>query len=1050
MNSQDSEAGQPASSLFRTIMIYVIALVTLVACAVNLLNYLYSVSEEETLYHHKLAVYSEYLGESLEWPLWNIDLELVAKTGAAFSANTEIATLVVRDEQQQIVYQYQAKAESKFRHVVVIKHNGKNIGSAEIGLTSVELQKKNRQLLISSGLNTLLLIAVLLIALRWILSRLFQKPLSTLSSAINDVVQGDYQQSLPAASHVEFQPILSNFKLMTDTVASREKSLRNTNQLLAGEVAERKLAEKKLFENSKLLEAIIENIPNMIFLKEAADLRFKLFNRAGEQLLGQERRDIIGRNDYDFFPEAQADFFTAKDREVLQRHDILDIAEESIETPQGTRILHTKKLALCDEQGLPQYLLGISEDITERKQSELQLRFSENLLRQSQSVAKIGSWRLDVARDELIWSDETYRMFGIPVGSPLSQQDFMALVHPDDRKLVDTAWQAALGGAPYLVEHRILVDGQVRWMEERAELELNAEGNLSAGIGSVQDITERKASEVSLQKLSQAVEQTPSCVVITNLKGNIEYANAAYREVTGYSYAEVIGKNLSFLKSGKTAEPIYREMWAQLARGEIWKGELINRRKDGCEYIAATQISPVRQVNGEVSHYLGVQEDVTEKKQILARMESLAHFDQLTGLPNRTLLADRSSSAMSMAQRNEHQLVVMFIDLDHFKDINDTLGHSAGDLLLIEIARRIKSLLRAEDTVARMGGDEFILILPDTGADGAMRVATKLVETISLPCSIEGHDLISTPSIGIAIYPNDGTNFEVLSKNADAAMYQAKQGGRCNFRFYTAEMQVNSGRNLLLANAMRHALARGEFELHYQPQLSIQGGHVVGAEALLRWQHPELGMISPGEFIPIAEDSGQIIPIGEWVVRTAAQQLKTWMDSGLPAMMMAVNLSAVQFRQANIATLITDILNEVGLPHEYLEVELTEAVAMDNPHSAIAVMDSLDAQGIRMSIDDFGTGYSSLSYLKKFKVYKLKIDQSFVRDIAKDPEDKAIVTAIISLASSLGLKTIAEGVETADQLAFLRLQGCNEVQGYYFSKPLPVEQFEIFLANNGQ
>jgi diguanylate cyclase (GGDEF)-like protein len=444
----------------------------------------------------------------------------------------------------------------------------------------------------------------------------------------------------------------------------------------------------------------------------------------------------------------------------------------------------------------------------------------------------------------------------------------------------------------------------------------------------------------------------------------------------------------------------------------------------------------------------GTVQDITQGKLAEERIEKLSHFDQLTGLPNRTLLNDHFKFALGLAQRSGESLAVMFLDLDHFKDINDTLGHSIGDQLLIAVAKRIKSALREEDTLSRQGGDEFILILPGSDAVGAALVAAKLVEVVAEPCHIEQHELIVTPSIGIAIYPHDGESLELLSKNADTAMYRAKDDGRNNFRFFTPEMQTQSARNLKLANALRHALSRNELFLQYQPQLSIQDGHIVGAEALLRWQHPELGMVSPAEFIPISEDTGQIIQIGEWVLRTAAKQLKDWIDAGMHPITMSVNLSAVQFRQQGLTELVVSILDEIQLPHELLELELTEAVMMDNPLGAIDVMSRLHDQGIRMSIDDFGTGYSSLSYLKQFKVYKLKIDQSFVRDITDDAEDKAIVTAIINMATSLGMQTIAEGVETSGQLALLRIQGCHEVQGHYFSKPLPVEMFEAFARKN--
>jgi EAL domain-containing protein (putative c-di-GMP-specific phosphodiesterase class I) len=362
----------------------------------------------------------------------------------------------------------------------------------------------------------------------------------------------------------------------------------------------------------------------------------------------------------------------------------------------------------------------------------------------------------------------------------------------------------------------------------------------------------------------------------------------------------------------------------------------------------------------------------------------------------------------------------------------------------------MKSLVREEDTLSRFGGDEFILVLPDTDANGAAHVAGKIIALVSEACYIEQHELVVTPSIGIAMYPDDAVDFDKLYQCADVAMYRAKQDGRNSFRFFTAEMQQRSARRLQLENALRHAIERDQLEVHYQPQISLQDGHVVGVEALLRWHHPELGSVSPAEFIPVSEERGLILSIGEWVLRTAVAQSKRWMEQGFPQITTAVNLSAIQFRHPRLPQLVMEILEQAQLPPQYLELELTESVAMDTPQAAIAVMDDLHARGIRMSIDDFGTGYSSLSYLRKFKVHKLKIDQSFVRDISEDPESRAIVTAIITLASSMGFQTIAEGVETAGQLAFLRLQGCNEVQGYYFSKSLTSAAFEEFMRTQNQ
>ncbi|MDZ4202138.1 MAG: EAL domain-containing protein [Gallionella sp.] len=452
-------------------------------------------------------------------------------------------------------------------------------------------------------------------------------------------------------------------------------------------------------------------------------------------------------------------------------------------------------------------------------------------------------------------------------------------------------------------------------------------------------------------------------------------------------------------------------------------------------------------VSHQVSLALTKMSMLDERKRNEDRIKYLAHFDALTALPNKTQLEERLNYLLSLAKRGRGQLAVMFLDLDHFKHINDTLGHSAGDALLVEVAKRLKACMRDGDTISRQGGDEFILLLPSGDVQTVSHIAEKLLDAVAQPYQIAGKEMNVTPSIGIALYPGDGKDFEMLASNADAAMYRAKQEGRNCYRFFTAEMQTRSARMLQLGNALRHALENNEMSLHYQPQIDLESGRVIGAEALLRWRNAELGNVSPAEFIPVAEDNGLILPIGEWVLRSAVQQAKRWLETHLAPLVIAVNLSAVQFRHPSLPALVTRILDEAQLPPEYLELELTEGVAMHDPQAAIGVMNDLHERGVRMSIDDFGTGYSSLSYLKKFKVYKLKIDQSFVRDISTDLEDKAIVSAVINMAASLGLQTIAEGVETDSQLAYLREQGCKEVQGYYFSKPLPAADFERWVKS---
>ncbi|MDD5160165.1 MAG: EAL domain-containing protein [Sulfuricurvum sp.] len=562
----------------------------------------------------------------------------------------------------------------------------------------------------------------------------------------------------------------------------------------------------------------------------------------------------------------------------------------------------------------------------------------------------------------------------------------------------------------------------------------------------------RKQAEEALQKkqnhLMAIIDNEPECVKLVDTHGNLLEMNPAGLAMLEADTLEEAQKcNLiDYLLPEWRASFI--ALHKQVMKGENALLEFEIKGLRGTRRWLETHATPLRDTDGNVSMLLGITRDTTERKQQEEQIRYLANFDHLTGLPNRTQLDNRIKDLLSFAKRHKNHITVMFLDLDRFKEINDSLGHNIGDILLIESSARITSLLREEDTVARLGGDEFILLLPNTKMEGAAQVAQKLLDAFKAPFHIEYHELTISISIGIALYPDDGTDFETLYKNADTAMYRAKHNGRDTFSFFTDEMQRYSIRNLELSNALRHALNRNELQLHYQPQFSSQNGTIIGAEALLRWTHPDFGMVSPAEFIPIAEENGTILSIGEWVLRTAAKQAKMWLEQGYPAIIMAVNLSAVQFRSSNLPLLVTTILEEVGLPPEYLELELTESVAMHDPQRAINVMNDLNERGVRMSIDDFGTGYSSLNYLKKFNIYKLKIDQSFVREIDINPEDKAIVAAIIIMAKSLGLQTIAEGVETIEQFEYLREQGCNEIQGYYFSKPLPQEIFEAFRESH--
>ena len=617
---------------------------------------------------------------------------------------------------------------------------------------------------------------------------------------------------------------------------------------------------------------------------------------------------------------------------------------------------------------------------------------------------------------------------------------------PDTRRALRSAMDE---GRPFhgdILNYR--KDGTPFWNELSVTPVFGEPGVPVHFVGVMRDVTARRHADAQLLLAAHVFEQSSEGFIVTDAECNIVKVNRAFTAISGYSESDALGRNPRLLASGCHDAAFYEAMWTALGTQGHWQGEVWNRRKDGVDYPQWLSISRVMDSRGQTTHYIAAFSDITGRKQAEDRIRRLAHFDPLTGLPNRALLGDRATHALQIARRSHEPMALMFIDLDHFKNVNDSLGHDIGDRLLVAVTARFNAALRDQDTLSRTGGDEFVLLLPGADSAGAAHVAQKLLLLAQTPYQIDGHDLTITPSIGIALFPSDGTDFGSLAKCADAAMYLAKEQGRNKSCFYTAEMQARSTRMLLLENALRRALDRGELQLHYQPQWSLLDGRVVGAEALLRWKHPDLGWVSPAEFIPIAESSGLITSIGEWVLRTALSQLKAWTDGGMAPITMAVNLSAVQFRQKNLPELIGEVLQATGIAAQRLELELTESVASDDPANAVSMMNKLHAFGVRMSIDDFGTGYSSLSYLKQFKVYKLKIDQSFVRRLTDDPDDQAIVSAIINLARNLGMQTIAEGVETESQMEYLRRNGCDEIQGYWFSRPLTADRFLAFVEES--
>ena len=937
------------------------------------------------------------------------------------------------------------------------------------------------------------------------------------------------------------------------------------------------------------LQSAILDSANYSIITTDCDGIITSFNLGAQRMLGYTEEEVIGKHTPAIFHDPREvakyseelheklgsrfspgfEVFVAwtKLRHQPDERDWTYIARNGAKIPVRLSVT-----ALLDGEGNVFGYMGIAHDMSERIVMEQALRESEENLRRAQAVAKIGSWQIDMHSGNVIWSDETYRMFEVPHGAPVSYALFLTRVHPEDQQLVDDAWQQAQAGAPYDLEHRLLLtDGTVRWVRERAE-PVRQEAVVQAWVGTVQDITDAKLVVLEQQRLLEVLESSPDIVSQADAQGNLLYMNRAGRlllawpedarvedfsiqdmhppevgshilseylpqvvqhgsavfetrfltrdgrelatsqlilahhdahgkithystvardmseqsdlmrrmflsdkvftftneaimitdaenrivqinhaftQLTGYTAEEVYGQNPRILASGKHDTSFYEDMWHALLEEGHWHGEVWDKRKDGSIYPKWVNINCIVDPNThQVVNFVALFSDISERKQQEDHIRRLAFHDPLTGLPNRLLFQDRLVQALAEARRDDHLVALMFLDLDRFKDVNDTLGHHVGDLMLREVSARIQQSVREIDTVARLGGDEFVVILTRIrDSRDPAPVAEKILEAISSRMTLAGTEVFANSSIGIALYPNDASSAEELMKSADAALYHAKDKGRGNFQFFTAELNRAAHERVRLDHALRSALERAEFELHYQPKIDLASRKVVGCEALLRWRHPHWGMVSPAEFIPVAEETGMILPIGAWVLREAAWQAADWARKGYPVRI-AVNLSARQFADPTLVQSLAALLEQQQLPAHALELEITESTMMDGVAHAAQILRDIKDMGVSLAIDDFGTGYSSLAYLKTFDIDKLKIDQSFIRDIHSDPNDAAIVRALVVLSHELGLEVVAEGVEDEAQLDFLQALGCDIAQGYYFSKPLPAAAFLEFVRQH--
>ncbi len=826
------------------------------------------------------------------------------------------------------------------------------------------------------------------------------------------------------------------------------------------DISDRIGVEKKLRLAQKQLNSMIEFLPDATF---AIDKERKViaWNRAMETMTGVKKEDMIGKGDFayslPFYNEARPmliDFIFSDTFDQFDCTYDLKRTNDSLYTqsfvenffPGQDIYLWAKATPLYDENHQVIGAIESIRDITERKRVEDAIKDSRDFYLSIFNELPTLAWHAD-RRGRYIDLNKSWLDF---TGRTLQEEQnygWMENIHPDDVGNVSIAYRHALKDRrPFKLEYRLRrYDRKYRWIIHSGRPYSGIKGEFAGYIGVCYDITELKSTKEQVLKLSTAVEQGPSIVIITNTAGEIEYVNPKFTEITGYHYDEVIGKNPRILKSGKVPLEEYKKLWKVISAGQEWRGEFLNKKKSGELYWEYASISSIRDSTDKITHYLAVKEDITERKKTGEKISFLAFNDTLTGLPNRTKFTEILANRLEATGSSINTISVLFIDLDMFKRVNDTLGHGAGDKLLVDVGKRLTAIVDNQGIVSRMGGDEFTVLLELPHNEALKEIVEKILHGFRKPWIIDDLEFYFTASIGVATYPGDGEDAETLLKRADTAMYWAKERGKNNYQFYTSTIQDRSLRKVRLENHLHHALEQQELILYYQPQVHIESKEIIAVETLLRWIHPTMGLISPEEFIPLAEEAGLIIPIEKWVLKTACTQAGIWLKKN-KTLKIAVNLSARHFQQSSLIETITRTFEETKIDPTQLELEITESTAMKDPELTIKILNSLKSMGVSISVDDFGTGYSSLNYLKRFPLKKLKIDRSFISDITSDQEDEAIVSTIIVLAKSLHLEVVGEGVETKEQIAFLKRLGCSIVQGYYYSKPLPGTEIEKILS----
>jgi len=804
--------------------------------------------------------------------------------------------------------------------------------------------------------------------------------------------------------------------------------------------------ERLLQDVQARFESLLNQSTSLMTLKDL-DGRYLVVNLNFARLFGHAPLHFKGRTARDVYAADEAKAISEHDQQVLRSLEPRQFEENITVDGVSLRML-SSVFPLFDSEGLPSGVGSISVDITQRAAEERQRQEAVEKYRAVVEQSLVGIYITQ--EEELLYVNpkladlvqyEADELVGRSIVSVLPQGEADRIRAQIRRRITDRIQNM------HYTTRLVRKDGEIVDVEIHSRL-FDYQGR-KALIGVVMDISDRVAASAELRLAATVFDNATEGILVTDAEGRIVMVNQAFTRITGFGADEAIGRVSRMLRTANRERN--RALIEALARDGHWKGEMFDRHKSGDPYVAELSISAVRSPSGSLTHYVGVFSDITGRKQAEDRLQFLASHDPLTRLPNRSALIEAIDNTIIESSDDVPQLALMFIDLDRFKLINDSFGHQAGDEVLHEIAARLTQSAQRFGLVARLGGDEFTLLVRDFDNHETLgRMAEEVLAALARPMRVEQHEVFVSGSIGISVYPNDGIDANTLLKNADAAMYRAKEAGKNTYQFFDAEMNIQTFERLLMESGLRQALERGEFELHYQPQVSCDGVTLEGVEALIRWRHPHLGLIAPVRFIPLAEETGLIKPIGAWVLREACHQMVAWDHAGLVVPRLAVNLSARQFEQQTLLTEVNDVLAVTGLHPARLELEITESMLMQNPQEAVLLLGELKALGVKLSIDDFGTGYSSLSTLKRFPLDYLKVDRSFIEGLPADEDSAAITEAIIAMARKLHFTVIAEGVETAAQGDFLRQAGCAILQGYFFSRPLPADQLAQWLAARQQ